>query len=356
MSTVVVVRFLFSNHQVKSNRETYSKSISQGRVHNNSNKHSHTNLQTNQPTNQFHNGNKTDTHTSTKPLAQTMGCLFSRRVDSNEKIPLIEDIESEQTSSEGVSSTAGSPVVEHSENKERSEKDLKNNFVPRHYSFQSPPNVNNFENTLKMYRNVREIDRHDSYRDLYTEVDVPLESLSESIVQELAARVRVSNERARAAILQNHLLVRDAFSQILTEKLQCIMDETGVNIHTARKALCENNNDEVKAIAYCKDINLLVEVGGVNRSRALYMYYKHGCNAQEAKKELVLERFLSVQNKVTNKEEAVQILQKFDYSIDEALKSMQTGLSGDVSELCDRSTDIIEMEKLNATERTLVLT
>jgi hypothetical protein len=70
----------------------------------------------------------------------------------------------------------------------------------------------------------------------------------------------------------------------------------------------------------------------------------------------VLERFLSVQNKVTNKEEAVQILQKFDYSMDEALKFMQTGLSGDVSEMCERSTDIIEMEKLNATERTLVLT
>lgn len=65
-----------------------------------------------------------------------------------------------------------------------------------------------------------------------------------------------------------------------------------------------------------------------------------------------MERFLSVQNRVTNKEEAVQMLQKFDYNVDEVLKSMETDLSDDVSE---RSTNITERENPNATERTPVL-
>jgi NACalpha-BTF3-like transcription factor len=250
-----------------------------------------------------------------------MGCLFSRRQSEgsiSEYKPLMQDasvaepksrlsIRVDTTQQQPSSSTLASPT------------DIQ--------SPTSPPHINNLENSLFLYKNTKHIDRDlsDTYKDLFTEVDTPIQVITEEIIEQLVLRARVSADKAREAIIDNNMIVRDAFSQILTEKIQLIMDETNENIHRARKVLCEQNNDEQRAIQYLRDVQSLIQLGNsITRARALQVYYENGKNVEQAKRVLVLELFLNRFDNRIDQDEAIHILEQNDYNLERSLRHNNT--------------------------------
>jgi len=258
-----------------------------------------------------------------------MGCPFSRpqyesSINENKPLLLPYDLQQQQQQKSLYfdkyikSSDSSQSATNHNNNQKR-------------ISFSSATDINNLENSLKIYRCVKEFDRMSGYIDLYTEVDEPLneeKALEETIVNELARRTAVSAERAKKAIQQNDFLVRDAFSQIITEKIQEIMDVTGESVFVARKALCENLNNVNGAITYCKNIRLLMESGKESRSVALATYYRHHCDLESALCELLLKRLRSSANVQRYSDESLAaLIEQQSYDYDKILSQLNTGLS-----------------------------